>query len=614
MFKAFKKPQKTEIDIEKNVPRLHDLFSPDGLEERFDMLALGASKYCRVYVLTVYPREISVAWLDRIFSLGSVDLSVHVDPIPDRKIVYKLTEKVASAQAQRVVDMKAGNILRLPYLENVIGDLESVRSAIQTNRERMFYVTVVIALHAFSEEELERKSNILDDILARNSAYLRVLVMRQVDGLKSALPVGNLVIQDYNRNLTTGGVAAMMPVSNPDLSHPGGVFIGYSMFTGAPVFYNSFIGPPHLPNQHMACFGFSGSGKSTALKILVARSTLVGIKSVIIDPEGEYRSMVEKLAGGEVVKIAPGRPTGINPLDLETEEEKDGREVINITDKVSEIRALFSAVVQNSAGRGLDPREAAMLEESLREEYDFRGIKSNPDSLYEPGGKSEDGKHYISPVRKKMPTLSDLYKRLIAKPGCSDLAVLLKPFLAGSSLGMFDCQTSVNLNAPVVCFDLSDIRDEFTRFYATFVVLGWAWQKFAQKERHVRKRIVVDEAWMFMKYNESAEFLEIVARRGRKHNTSLLVASQHIEEFLGREKGRAVISNCATIMLLRQSPTVIDDVVEAFHLASGARRYLEDFVPGECLLSLAGATTAVRISFTQYEQPFVTTTPGESAV
>lgn len=613
MFKKFKKPQAAEIDLEKNVPRLHDLFSPDGLEERFGGLTLGASKYCRVYALSVYPREISVAWLDRIFSLGNVDLSVYVDPIPDRKVVYKLTEKVASAQAQRMVDMKAGNILRLPYLENVISDLESVRSAIQTNRERMFYCTVIIALHAYDEEEIERKGNILEDILARSSAYVRPLVMRQVEGLKSVLPVGNLVIQDYNRNLTTGGVAAMMPVSNPDLSHPGGVLLGYSMFTGAPVFYNSFIGPPHLPNQHMACFGFSGSGKSTALKVLVARSALLGIKSVIIDPEGEYRNMAEKLAGGEVIKIAPGRPSGINPMELEPEEEKDGSEVVNITDKAAEIRALFSAIIQNTAGRKIDPREAAMLEESVREEYAFRGITSSPASLYDPGGKSEDGKCYVSPVKKEMPTLSSLHKRLSAKAGCGDIAVLLKPLLAGSSLGMFDCRTSVNLSAPVVCFDLSDIKDEFTRFYATFVVLGWAWQKFAQKDRHVRKRIVVDEAWMFMKYNESAEFLEIVARRGRKHNTSLLVASQHIEEFLGREKGRAVISNCATIMLLRQSPTMIDGVVEAFRLASGARQYLEDFVPGECLLSLAGATTAVRISFTPYEQPFVTTTPGELA-
>jgi len=596
--------------METNVPRLHDLFVPDGLDERFDSLALSGTRFCRVFVVTVYPREINVGWLDEIFSLGDVDLSVHVMPVPDRTVVYKLTEKVASAQAQYIVDRKAGNILRLPQLEAVIRDLEAVRSAVQTNRDRMFYVSLFIALHARTEEELDRRSDVLEDILARRAAYVRPLVVRQVDGLKSAIPTGSPAVQDYWRNLTTGGVASMVPVSNPDVSHASGIFLGYNYFTGAPVFYDSFIGPPHLPNPHVSCFGTSGAGKSTMLKLVVARSALMGVRCAVIDPEGEYRELAEDLLGGKCVRITPGVKSGINLLELEPEDDRDGPGTVNITDKVADVRSIMSAVVQHFAGRALDPAEIISLEEALREEYAHRGIKSDPQSLYTRCREAlPDGSYAISPVKKQMPTLTDLYLRLQKKPGAQNLAMLLKPFLRGNSLGMFDCETDVDMDAPVVVFDTRDVKEEFTRFYSMSVILAWVWQKFAQRDRRVPKRVVLDEAWMFMRYPDSAASLESLARRGRKYNTSLVVASQQIEEFISREQGRAVINNCATLVLLQQASSVVDQVVETFHLAFGAKQLLENFAPGHCLVSFGGATTAVKVAPTPYEWPFVTTNP-----
>ena len=112
---------------------------------------------------------------------------------------------------------------------------------------------------------------------------------------------------------------------------------------------------------------------------------------------------------------------------------------------------------------------------------------------------------------------------------------MLVPFLKGNSLGIFDCESRITSDEEILSFDMSEIKDEFTKLYASFVILTWVWQKFALKNRDKRKLIVCDEAWLFLKYEESAEFLVNVARRGRKYNLPLLIGSQFIDEFLSSE-------------------------------------------------------------------------------
>ncbi len=135
-----------------------------------------------------------------------------------------------------------------------------------------------------------------------------------------------------------------------------------------------------------------------------------------------------------------------------------------------------------------------------------------------------------------MPTLSDFQKKLRERNKCKDLAELLVPFLRGNSLGIFDCESKINSDSEIVCFDMSEIKDEFTKLYSSFVILTWIWQKFVLKNKEKRKIIVCDEAWLFLKYQESAEFLVNVARRGRKYNVPLFIGSQFIDEFLSSEE------------------------------------------------------------------------------
>lgn len=119
-------------------------------------------------------------------------------------------------------------------------------------------------------------------------------------------------------------------------------------------------------------------------------------------------------------------------------------------------------------------------------------------------------------VAKKMPTLTDFHKKLSNRNKCNELVELLVPFLKGNSLGIFDCESKITSNEDIINFDMSEIKDEFTKLYASFVILTWVWQKFILKNKKSKKIIVCDEAWLFLKFKESAEFLLNVARRRKE--------------------------------------------------------------------------------------------------
>ena len=220
--------------------------------------------------------------------------------------------------------------------------------------------------------------------------------------------------------------------------------------------------------------------------------------------------------GGKVIKIRQGETAGINPFELEVDT-KGNQEFLNILDKISEIRALLATICRNYMNRTLNAGEITEIEIVINQLYAERGITNDVNTLYlKEGGKLDNGQFVVGKIKKKMPTLTDFQKKLKERNNCPDLAQLLIPFLKGNSLGIFDCESSIDTNTSIVSFDMSEIKDEFTKLYASFVLLTWAWQKFVLKNKEKKKIIVCDEAWLFLKYKESAEFLVNVARRRKK--------------------------------------------------------------------------------------------------
>jgi type IV secretory pathway VirB4 component len=123
----------------------------------------------------------------------------------------------------------------------------------------------------------------------------------------------------------------------------------------------------------------------------------------------------------------------------------------------------------------------------------------------------------------------------------------------------------------------------------------------------VKKSVAVDEAWMFLRHPDAANYLETLARRGRKHGCALTVATQRFEEFSSSPEGRAVIESCASILVLKQEDHAARAAVEYFKLADGCWKIIHEANPGQGILRTSGMTVAVQVQPAPFEWELVDT-------
>lgn len=199
-----KNKSQREIDIFKNVTKISDLLLPDELQEKADYLKLGYNKFSRIFVMTIYPDQTWVSWLDDLFTIGNINISVKVEPAVNGSVINQLTKKLVQAQSEYMTYSRQGNILHLPELEKQINDLEDLRMLIQTNQDKLFYVTIFISLNAESLADLNEKTKILESELNKKAAMIRTLTFRQTEGYKTILPINEYPIRNYEKNMVAG--------------------------------------------------------------------------------------------------------------------------------------------------------------------------------------------------------------------------------------------------------------------------------------------------------------------------------------------------------------------------------------------------------------------------
>jgi hypothetical protein len=89
--------------------------------------------------------------------------------------------------------------------------------------------------------------------------------------------------------------------------------------------------------------------------------------------------------------------------------------------------------------------------------------------------------------------------------------------------------------------------------------------------------------------------------------------TQDAADFLRSDAGRAVLVNAAMKLLLKQDPTTVDTVAEAFQLTPAERQHLLGAGKGEGLLFARGARMALTIEASPAEHRLATTAPRELA-
>ena len=585
-----------------NQPQLLSLLAPEVVQETKDYIYMGNDKYARIFTLMVYPNFIQIGWIDDILNaIGDVDISTQIQVANERNVIKYLSHKVTKLQSDYYLFEKQGNIEDLHKLEENIQAFEKMRRDIQINNDKMFFIKVTLRINAKSLEELNEKSKLLRDEFANRSCEVRPLYFKQLDALKETLPLNNNIVNDNNRNMTTEGLAAMFPIARTKSSVKDGIYLGQDLFTGLPYSLETF--GAGLANANMAIFGIPGAGKSVTVKTIVGRSTLIKRRSSILDVEGEYVKQTEKL-GGKVIKVRQGVPVGINLFDIEDDEDID---FIDIEGKVAEIRAILYGIINKYENRTLKPMEIADIEKAVKEVYKEKGITKEKQSLYEKQGGKTEGKITLEKIKKKMPTLSDFYRVMKEKVQNKELSATLSNFTKGNTLGIFDCQSTLQINEQTMCFDISEIKDEIMRYYVYLVLTTWLTNKYIATKEKNKRYVAIDEAWNLFKNKETSDFLENLARRARKKGVAMILATQNLAELRQNKQAEAIMNCCDTIILLKQSIGSIEEIMKFFKLPSGAKEILTKARPGECILIRGGEIRAIKVDMTKFESEFIKT-------
>jgi type IV secretory pathway VirB4 component len=319
-------------------------------------------------------------------------------------------------------------------------------------------------------------------------------------------------------------------------------------------------------------FAKSGAGKSFTVKLEALRSMMFGTEIFIVDPENEYQKMCDAV-GGTYIRLSLNSDTRINPFDLPQvvdAEEADNALRSNLITLHGLLRLMMGgAQTQITQGAtttvpALSPTEEADLDAALIETYAKAGITNDPLT------------HGSPP-----PTVSDLYDTLLHMGGTGpQLAQRLRKYTSGTFAGIFSQPSNVNVNNPMVVFNIRDLEDEL-RPVAMYIVLNYIWNR--TKAERKRRILIVDEAWQLMRYEDSANFLFSLAKRARKYDLGLTTVTQDVEDFMASRMGRAVVANASVQILLKQSPTAVDVLADVFKLTDEEKKRLSQFPVGQGL-------------------------------
>lgn len=603
--------------FEKGMGDVKDFIAPPSFERNHEDYLKSGDKFARSFVMTGFPASVQVGWLDAIIHGDSdTDTTIHINPADDRTALDELTNKITQFEAQLHIEQEKGSIRNVTMLQNKISSLYAQRERLEQNHENLFHIQIGANLFAESRDELEKEAQKIDNKLKGRKMYLMPTYLRQAEGFKTSLPFGKTYVPDLFRNFNTGALTACFPFYNAEISHETGVFLGVNLETSTPVMID-FYDRKKLFNSNITVFGQAGSGKTFAVSLLTMRSALRGIRTVIIDPENEYQALTKAL-GGAHISIAPDSKHFLNPFDVESEvNPDDGIERVDLKSKAADILNLIAVM----AG-GINAEQRSIVATVVKNTYEEFGFTEDPKSLLvdEAYFDEESGIFYTEGMRRPMPTFSDFHRTLqdlAERENNRDtlrLSKSLEIYKKGGIYDLFDCQTSDELanfkKAPIVTFDISQLEESILRPIGMYVALSWSWEKFAKKNRHIKKRIVCDEAWMLVNKNMAGheftgQFLENCSRRIRKRNGGLLVASQNFMEFADSQQGQAVLKNAVTKILLKQDSTDIDGVQDMFKLSDGERNFLLQAQRGEALIKMSQQSSVAYVMPFDYEIEFI---------
>lgn len=597
----------------------------------------GKTVYVRTFTITSLPKNTTFAnTFSGLFDFPGCTSSVIIEPVSEAVMSKKLDRQatVLSAEYQAA----AGDVNRTRKIEAQFKDAYRWAEEIEDGEQKFFDVGFVFTLFADTLQALNKTCDMF-----RSQALLKNVIVSgcyavQAEAFQKNAPFNN-EINIESRFIKTDAVhffkmdkyslSTVFNYTVSSFSHKEGIFLGRDMDTYTPFFFDIF---DESHDGYTLCIaGKTGSGKSATIKELVVRSVPYGYFYVCIDSqqrkgsnEGEFASVAQAVNGVNF-KIAQKSKNIMNPFEIgeTTRTEKDSlstmREVrtLELNEKIGMVVHTLSTMIQGA--KEYDTLDLMVpvnriLTDAVAAIYQEFGIyEGEPESLYEIGTITYEGQITTGRVKKKLPTITDFYKKILIDSRANDNETLSKAynliemglkdfvrelyytsdtltFLSREEVsrlrfkdtdGIFkiyvneegkeedvitikgirpyyDGQSTIDIGAdcPFANIDIS-LLPENERNLARQIAFDFVNESFIKKNsediRSAKKLVAIfDECHENFGLDYARKTLENVVRTARKRHVALILSSQTLKEYDNYKETKAILTQATTRFIFKQ--------------------------------------------------------------
>jgi len=578
--------------------------APKGL--MFDVSNFMISdKFATVLTVITYPRYINDGYLSDLTNIPGVKVVAKHIPVPF-SILQKMLNKELAELRTRYQSEKDNTIL-----ERIRQDIDSLELFIQqftASQSRTFDFQLHIMITADTKEELDIKRVNLKTYLDSMEMVAIPLKFEQERVLKSMLPIfEKQPIEDrIGTIMPSPTLASMYPFIFDSLKDEGlSTLLGVE-FSGGVVLFNQFLyqikKENNRNNANMIILGASGSGKSTAAKLMLRSHIRNGYQMVCVDPEGELTEMTRNY-GGEVIDLGKGGQYGmINPLEIvmDSDDDQIANQGLGYTILTSTLQTLKAFMKYYSPN--IEEDVLTLFGEIALETYARFGIAYNTNFS-----------HYTS---KDFPRMQDVYITVTSKltsmtektherDVLERLELKLRPLVKELQY-YFNGHTTIDTSNDYLVFNIKEIMnsDVNIRNALLFNVLKYAWSLCLNPNKNTI--LSVDEAHVLLgTQNElGAEFLAQVQRRARKYNTGTIIITQQPSDFVSNNMimhGKAIFDNASYYLVMGLRKQAADDLAKLVDLNDNERENIKRYNQGEALFVCGNRRMQVNVTLTESE-------------
>lgn len=314
---------------------------------------------------------------------------------------------------------------------------------------------------------------------------------------------------------TTAHLQALYPFQSPAGLGGGGCYIGQEVLGG------SFCYDPwelyrvnKVTNPNMVVAGQIGRGKSSLVKTYIWRQSAFGRQAVVIDPKGEFTPLATRM-GGTVIRLEPGSPVRLNPLDR-----GPAAKTLGPGDIGRRQDQVLMSLAEAALRRDLHPEERTAIvlarTEAARRHLEPT-IGDVVDVLLDPPSSVAE---QVNTSPEKMAERS------------RDAALELRRLCEGDLKGMFDGRTTVEVDwdGPIVVLDLSALGNSGDAL-GLVMACAMAWLHTAIARIDGKQRILLlDEAWYLLSNLALARWLRAMFKLSRQYGLSNIIVVHRMSD------------------------------------------------------------------------------------